>query len=116
MKDKSQEPISREVWYLAQKSMADNIKEVKEHAVENRKGIKEISADVKKLVIQTTIANGRTAKLEDWAIEAKADHDKYSEILSHHDKSITEALSWKVWMLPLLTSILVGLIMFIVTR
>jgi hypothetical protein len=71
MKEEYEKPVSREMWYQSQSNMANNIKDVKSYALENRAGIKQIHDKVDQLVVEVTKANGRTSKLENWSVAAQ---------------------------------------------
>lgn len=63
MEDQSQKPITNEMFYVVQKSVADNISSLREHADENYNLLKEILLRVEE---QTKKTNGRVSKLEEW--------------------------------------------------
>lgn len=57
MEDQSEKPVSKEMWYQAQRAMAGTIKEFGEH-------IKETSETAKQVLVQATKTNGRVNGIE----------------------------------------------------
>lgn len=63
MENESHKPISKNEFYLVQKSVAENIKAVKEHISEKYDDMKE---QLNRIEIQTTETNGKVRSLQVW--------------------------------------------------